>query len=80
MIFDLYQEEPRTMIGLCSPDARVNGTAVHVEWGNPGDAPAFYAGEINMHWKHENWKIFLFVQEGNTEPLRRYVLHCLSET
>lgn len=31
------------MIGLCSPDARVNGTAVHVEWGNPGEVP--YQGE-----------------------------------
>ena len=39
------QEEPRTVIGVCSPDARFNGTAVHVEWGNPGEAAAFYSGE-----------------------------------
>ncbi|GMT13280.1 hypothetical protein PFISCL1PPCAC_4577 [Pristionchus fissidentatus] len=52
------KEEPRTVIGLCSPDARVNGTAVHVEWGNPGgDAPAFYAG-IRTGMAGENHLIY----------------------
>ncbi|KAI6179439.1 hypothetical protein M3Y98_00610600 [Aphelenchoides besseyi] len=37
-------EYPKTIIGICSPQADLNSTAVFVEFGNPDDIPSVYSG------------------------------------
>ena len=38
-------EYPKTIIGVCSPQAEMNTTAVFVEFGNPDDIPSIYSGQ-----------------------------------
>jgi len=48
---------PRTVIGVCSPQANLNTTAVYVEQGNPDGIPALYSG-IRTGLTLENYLIY----------------------
>uniref|UniRef100_A0AC35TU52 Sema domain-containing protein n=1 Tax=Rhabditophanes sp. KR3021 TaxID=114890 RepID=A0AC35TU52_9BILA len=50
-------EEPQIAIGVCSPNAQINASAIYVEQGNPDNLPAIYSG-IRTGLSQENHLIY----------------------
>uniref|UniRef100_A0A7E4VNZ1 Sema domain-containing protein n=1 Tax=Panagrellus redivivus TaxID=6233 RepID=A0A7E4VNZ1_PANRE len=51
------ESRPRTVIGICAPQAGLNTTAIYVEEGNPDGIPSFYSG-IRTGLTLENYLIY----------------------